>query len=897
MRGFLFDVEPPKKSRGGNKTTVQPKPKTAKTTKVKKNSQVEINPCEVCGLYKEGCKSPFMHYTGEGKLEALVIAEAPGEEEDKLNTQLIGDSGSYFRLQLRLLSLDLDKHFWKINAVNCRPPKNRKPKLKELKQCWNFRVLPVIQKLKPKFVILLGEVACSTYFRGLTNKKPISTWRGWIIPDFRFNCWVMPVFHPSYLIRNRHDKALQNAYLRDLRRIRDFIQTNPDRPKPLDFDRRIRIVTDFEEVVEVLKKASQKKYLAFDYECSGFKPYHPDHRIWSIAFAWNSKIAYAIPYQYIGHFTEEQIKTIKHLWSSILRNPKIKKIAHNLKFEDKWSARFFGPVEGWYWDTMTNCHIIDNRGKISSLKFQAFVRYGVIGYEADTKKFMVAPPGSVRNNLDKLELSKLLRYNGIDALLTFKLFEDQRLILESDKDSRSKAKEFFHEGLLALSEAEKWGWYTDLNYYKSKKEELTKQLREIEQELVYGPAGQKFYERYGKYPDINSNKDLPLLLFNVLGLTPLKKTMAGADSTDKEVVHEYASQGVDYCQKLLEYRRLTKIAGTYIHQFEVEVEVDSRIHPVYNLHIARTYRSSCSDPNMQNLPVRDDFAKQIVRGGILPTPGNKIVEVDYSSLEVHISCLYNKDPNLIKYVTDPTTDMHRDSAADIWMLEPERVSKKIRFYAKNGWVFPQFYGDWYQSCARGLWENCLDLETEDGIPIREHLKTCWVSMKDKSGQVVKKQMTDYDVFVEHCRQVEDKFWNERFKVYNQWRKDIYQFYVENGYIETYFGFRFTAPMGRKECTNYPIQGTAFHCLLWSFIELNKALKKYNFKSKLMGQIHDSILIDLYPPEQDKVLRLTEYTMTKKIRKVHDWIIIPLKVEFEITEVDQPWSTKKEFSLE
>jgi|GEM_PF-250259 len=1059
--------------------------------------------CEECSLYKR-CNSPKMEYTGEGRLKCLIIAEAPGEKEDALGKQLVGKAGNLLRLRLKILGLDLDKDFWKINAVNCHIPFNRKPKDKEINCCWNYLVEKTIKKLKPKVIWLFGEVAANSYFKnrfGL-EKRSISKWRRWCIPDYELGCWVIPLFHPSYILRNQHDVLLSKIFDRDLVFAKSCFSKEAPVKLGIDFiDSKIKKVVSFREVVSLLRETMKKDIIAFDYETSGLKPYHPEHRIWSISVAWDNDFAFAIPYQYTGHFGEKEQLKIKSLWSRILENPNIKKIAHNLKYEDHWSSVFFTDVKGWYWDTMVNSHILDNRGGISSLKFQTFIRYGIVGYETEVKKYMTPLKGSVRNRLDEFPLRSLLKYNAQDSLFTMWIYNDQAKILNRDKDSRKKARLFFHKGILALSQAEKQGWCVDVDYYNKKNKELEDRLVTLESELLNHKASKEFKKRFRREPKIRSTRDLPTILYDILNLTTNKLTATGAKSVDKTVIQEFANQGNSFCEKLLEYRMIDKAKNTYLHQFKIEVSFDNKIHPVYNLHIPKTYRSSCSNPNAQNLPIRIDLVKKIVRGGIIPSPGHKILEGDFGSLEVRIGACIHKDPNMIRYILESGTDMHRDTACDIWMLKPENVSKKIRFFAKNCWVFPQFYGDWYKSCAYNLWENCLDLKTEDGVPLKEHLKTCKVSVRDPvTGVVIERPMTTYDVFEEHCHHVENIFWKERFKIYDKWKTEITEFYRDHGYIETPFGFRLTSPMSKKECSNYPVQGclqghckvltskgeyridslvnkvvkvwtgfewkpaigvnrgkcrlatvtlesglkldcdirhefkdvhlewvkfedlkvgdyialpnfkfhnpfpykktpykfgindqilptdlylnkqnllhkiyncckfpveivkygiknifnsllrnsishtlfdkseaeyictrfycfdkvkdiqihkekdytytmsvndnlhqfvadgiicknTAFHCLLWSFIELINIQRERKWKSKLIGQIHDSIIVDLCPDEQDEVIETMEYIMTKKLVEENPWIIVPLEVDFEITGINEPWSEK------
>ena len=107
------------------------------------------------------------------------------------------------------------------------------------------------------------------------------------------------------------------------------------------------------------------------------------------------------------------------------------------------------------------------------------------------------------------------------------------------------------------------------------------------------------------------------------------------------------------------------------------------------------------------------------------------------------------------------------------------------------------------------------------------------------------------------------------------------------------GFRCTGFMSRNDVINYPIQGAAFHCLLWSFVKINDWIKKYCKKSMVIGQIHDSIVMDIHPSELNKIMRACNKIMTKDVRKHWDWIILPLEIEAECTPVDGSWFLKKE----
>jgi DNA polymerase-1 len=301
------------------------------------------------------------------------------------------------------------------------------------------------------------------------------------------------------------------------------------------------------------------------------------------------------------------------------------------------------------------------------------------------------------------------------------------------------------------------------------------------------------------------------------------------------------------------------------------------MHPFYNLNVAISHRSSSDSPNFQNIPKRDADAQKSTRQAIKPSPGFKLLDWDFSGIEVCMAACVSKDISLIKYVTTPGTDMHRDSAADIWMLPPEEVEFWIRFYAKNQWVFPEFYGSWYKECAKNLWQICvlhLKLKTNSGLTLRRHLYN--------------KGLKTLEDFEEHCKSVEKIFWYERFNGYRIWKIRINEEYRRKGYIDTDMGFRYSGYMDEKQVANYPIQGPAFHCLLWTLKEVGKIRKKEGWKTKAIGQIHDSGLNDLAPEEEKHVIQTINEIGTKKLREINPWITVPLSIEFKISKIDGNW---------
>ncbi len=155
-----------------------------------------------------------MPVSGNGDRKILIVAEAPGKEEDQQNTQLIGQSGQWLRVELADLGVDLDRDCWKTNAIICRPEGNRTPTDAEISHC-RPNLLNAIEELKPQTIILLGDAAVRSLigFLWKENPGPIGRWVGWRISDQKLNAWVCPTWHPAYLMRENRQYAKSDPRL------------------------------------------------------------------------------------------------------------------------------------------------------------------------------------------------------------------------------------------------------------------------------------------------------------------------------------------------------------------------------------------------------------------------------------------------------------------------------------------------------------------------------------------------------------------------------------------------------------------------------------------------------------------------------------------------------------
>jgi DNA polymerase family A len=213
--------------------------------------------------------------------------------------------------------------------------------------------------------------------------------------------------------------------------------------------------------------------------------------------------------------------------------------------------------------------------------------------------------------------------------------------------------------------------------------------------------------------------------------------------------------------------------------------------------------------------------------------------------------------------------------------------------AKNMFVFPSFYGSYYAQMAPALWEaiSKLKLKRSDGVNLYKHLASKGIkSLGDcvPEGEPVK------GTFEYHIKQVSKKMWEEDFTVYDQWKRDWWNSYQHNGGVNFYTGFKQEGVFTRNQVLSYAIQGSAFHCLLWSIPEIQKEIRKYKMKTLLVGQIHDSLLADVPPSEVKNYVEIVQDVAVRRVAEHYKWIIVPLSVEYEICEGS--WYNKRKLEM-
>lgn len=466
--------------------------------------------------------------------------------------------------------------------------------------------------------------------------------------------------------------------------------------------------------------------------------------------------------------------------------------------------------------------------------------------------------------------------------------------------STPEAYKLLHDGIFTLQRMEQQGLRINLKYIEKKNKEIASEVENLEKQFM----ATKFYRRWAHYNktavNIYSPQQLGAYLYNSLKLRIPKTTDSGEGSTDEETLLEL---GIPELKLLVRAKKLKKAKATYFDGLSRE-SVNHFVHPFFNLHLVRTFRGSVDTPNLQNIPKRDAEIMDIVRGAIYPRKGHQLVEIDFSQLEVRVAACYHKDPMMIRYIEDKTTDMHRDMAQQLFKLK--KFDKEItghgtlRQAAKNGFVFPEFYGSYYGNCAANLactwgglskhnkWEPGQGIEFGKGF-LSDHMLKHGFKELGKHEKVDGKWTTTG--FIKYVKDVEDDFWKNRFKVYSQWKDDWYAEYEKNGFFKSFTGFTYQGLMSKNDAVNYPIQGSAFHILLWSLIQGMNAQVREKWQTKIVNQIHDAVILDVHPTELKKIVPIMKCIMMNDVRQHWKWISVPLDVEVTVFPVDKSWACK------
>lgn len=382
-----------------------------------------------------------------------------------------------------------------------------------------------------------------------------------------------------------------------------------------------------------------------------------------------------------------------------------------------------------------------------------------------------------------------------------------------------------------LAKMEIEGIRVDKNILKEMGEEIKIKLELITKD-IYNYAGCEF--------NINSPKQLGEILFEKLNLPYGKKNKSGGYTTDADVLKKLVDYPIVNC--ILEYRALTKLYSTYIDGMINCIREDGKIHTIYTQTLTRTGRLSSIEPNLQNIPMRSEYGR-LIRKAFIPESNSVILSSDYSQIELRVFAHLSGVNDLINAFNEGI-DIHTKTAMDIFKVPQEGVTKNMRRQAKA-----VNFGILYGISSYGLAEDL-------GIPVKE------------AKEFINKYFDTYPGVRDYMdKEIETAKKNGYVKTIMNRKRVINELKSTNYMIRN---------MGERMALNTPVQGSASDILKKAMIEIDEIFEKENIKSKILLQVHDELIFNVYDDEIDKVKEIVYNTMTN----VFD-LKVPLDVDIEL----------------
>jgi uracil-DNA glycosylase family 4 len=506
-----------------------------------------------------------MPMAGELTASILLIGEGPGKDEDDCGVPFVGKSG-------RLLRDALKRHnitdFAITNVCRCRPPNNRPPTGDEVSACIHYTREDMARMPNLKLVVAIGNVA----LRGLTGKQGITKCSGeeWEYEGKK----LMPLMHPSYILQSQ-DKELDRFYDhvgRIPRIVTGQLTTDDDLGEYI-------VIKTFDDWVNFVQQLAKCRIFSYDTETTGLNPWDEGSAIKCIQFSYDLKVAYILPLT--GEiFTPTEYQTVYSDLKYIFENKKIGKIGQNIKFDNLWMKVILDiNVQGTVWDTKIAEYLLYGKGS-TGLKDMAWRYSGLGGYE---KRLEDSP--------EKIDGENLWRYGGIDADLTFRIYQTQLPLVKKDSGMEHLLKTLLVPVSDVLMKMEYNGIRLDLDKVRQANKDCEDLVLSLKEQMS-ALDEVKEYERAEEAEfNPNSHKQVAYILFKICGLKPTKQTDKGGDSTDKEVLQQYAASS-KLASLLIDYSSYEQMRKTFLSEL-LAYQRNSRIHTTLWLTETTTGRTSC----------------------------------------------------------------------------------------------------------------------------------------------------------------------------------------------------------------------------------------------------------------------------------------------------------------
>ncbi|HXS38454.1 MAG TPA: DNA polymerase I [Flavipsychrobacter sp.] len=571
---------------------------------------------------------------------------------------------------------------------------------------------------------------------------------------------------------------------------------------------RYHLITELNEVDELVKKLLEQKEISFDTETTGTDANLAE--LVGLSFAWEKGEAYYIA---APDNREAVIQLLEHL-RVLFEKEDILWIGQNIKY-DMTILKWYGfTFKGMIYDTMVAHYVIEPEGKrgmdVLSAKY--------LNYQPISIETLIGKKGKGQLNMRDVPLEDIKEYAAEDADVTLQLKHALDPLLKKQEVSRV-FNEVENPLIPVLMDMEYEGVAIDVNFLQDYSKELDRDIRQSE-ERVYKLAGVNF--------NLGSPKQLGEVLFELMKIDPgAKKTRTGQYATGEDVLQKLRNKH-EIVDDILAYRELTKLKSTYVDSLPLLINPRTkRVHTSFNQTVAVTGRLSSNNPNLQNIPIRTERGREIRKAFIARDNDHCLISADYSQIELRIVAAISGDEGMIQAFKDKK-DIHTSTAAKVYNVEEKDVTFEMRRAAKA-----VNFGIIYGQSAFGLAENLSISRTEAKTIIDNYFI---------QYPFIKKYMDQTINFAKEYTYVQTLLGRKRYL------RDIHSANpTVRGYAE-------------RNAINMPIQGTAADMIKLAMINTHREIIKQKMRTKMTLQVHDELVFDVPIGEVNEAQQLIKECM-------------------------------------